>query len=193
MKGHENAVRQQDFDALLGLFSHDREEAGREYERLRAGLVRFFEFRGCQDGDSLADETLNRVALKADGFDGSKNIKLSSYVYGFATNVFREYVRSPRQRELAIDTDDFLDDLRAPAAADDREPIFTCLHNCLGRLEDADRRLVVEYYSHEKQKKIETRKRLAETLGCRVEVLHTRVFRLKTTLRKCVSGCVQDN
>jgi DNA-directed RNA polymerase specialized sigma24 family protein len=193
MKEHQNAVRQEDFDALLGLFSHDRDEAGHQYERLRAGLVRFFDFRGCADAEALADETLNRVALKAGGFETTKNVKLTSYVYGFASNVYREYSRGPRSRELALEADDFIDRLRAPEPGPDREPMFACLSSCLHRLNDADRELVMEYYSREKQEKIATRKRLAERMGCRVEVLHTRVFRLKASLRKCVSGCVADN
>jgi RNA polymerase sigma factor (sigma-70 family) len=192
MKGHQHAVRQEDFDALLGLLSHDRDEAGREYERVRSGLVRFFEFRGCAEADSLADETLNRVALKASGFDQSKNVKLTSYVYGFASNVLREYVRSPRQREFAIETDDFIDRIREQRQDEDTESIFACLHRCLNKLDAADRRLVIDYYSREKQEKIATRKRLAELMGCRVEVLHTRVFRLKASLRKCVTACVKD-
>ena len=193
MKQHQHAVRQEDFDALLGLFSSDRDEAGREYERVRSGLVRFFEFRGCSDAESLADETLNRVALKAHHFDAAANVKLSSYVYGFATNVFREYVRSPRQRELAIETDDFIQQLQAPEAEDRREPMFTCLVGCLNKLDAADQGLVIEYYSRERQEKIAVRRRLAERLGCRVEVLHTRVFRLRASLRKCMSRCVEDN
>ena len=191
MKGHQHAVQPEDFDALLGLFSHDRDEAARGYERLRAGLVRFFEFRGCSDSDALADETLNRVALKAGAFDGSQNVRLASYVYGFASNVFLEYSRSPRRREFAIETDEFLHNLSAPPEPEDREPMFACLQDCLGKLSETDRILFIEYYSRERQEKIELRKRLAKRLGCRVEVLHTRVFRLKATLRTCVSRCVE--
>jgi len=35
-------IDQAGFDALLSLLSDDREEAGRLYERLRLGLIRFF-------------------------------------------------------------------------------------------------------------------------------------------------------
>ena len=192
MKEHQTAVRQEDFDALLALFSQDRDEAGLEYERVRSGLVRYFEFRGCADAESLADETLNRVALKAAAFNGSQNVKLSSYVYGFASNVFREYLRSPRTKELAIEADDFVQSLRSAEPTEDREPLFACLHKCLARLQDADRKLVVDYYSREKQEKIALRKELAEHRGCRIEVLHTQVFRLKTSLRDCVKGCMKD-
>lgn len=192
MKEHQHSVRKEDFDALLALFSHDRDEAGLGYERLRTRLVRFFEFRGCSDAEALTDETLNRVALKAGGFDGPKNVKLTSYVYGFAANVYREYLRSPRTREQLIDTDDFIYQMRDPHAYEDKEAVFTCLNNCLWKLEAGDRELVAEYYGREKQEKIETRKRLAERLGCRLEVLHTRVFRLKLSLRKCMSQCVED-
>jgi DNA-directed RNA polymerase specialized sigma24 family protein len=192
MKEHQSAVRQEDFDALLALFSHDRNEAGLAYERMRAGLVRFFEFRGCTDAIALADETLNRVALKTVGFDRTKNVKLTSYVYGFAVNVHREYVRSPRQREIAIETDEFIDRIRE-TKSDDREPMFDCLHDCLAKLGSSDRQIFIEYYSRERQEKIELRKQMAERLGCRVEVLHTKVCRLRSSLRTCVTGCVEKN
>ena len=190
MKGHQHAVRQEDFDALLGLFSRDKDEAGREYERMRSGLVRFFEFRGCSDADDLADETLNRVALKAGAFNGAKDVKLSSYVYGFALNVFLEYVRSPRHREFVSDTDDFLLRVQAAERSDDDEPMFDCLESCLNKLARTEREMFVEYYSRERREKIETRKKLAERLGCTIEALHTRVFRLKLGLRSCVTACV---
>src|SRR5215203_3694919 len=190
MKVHQNALRQEHFDALLGLFSHDRDEAGRAYESLRTGLVRFFEFRGCSDSDALADETLNRVALKAMGFDNSKNVKVASYVYGFAANVFLEYRRSPRRREFVGETDDILHNFKAPEVKDDREPTFACLQGCLGKLDPIDHSLFIEYYSREKQEKIELRKDMAKRLGCTVEALHTRVFRLKSSLRACVTRCL---
>lgn len=192
MKEHQTAVRQEDFDALLALFSHDRHEAGREYERVRAGLVRFFEFRGCADAFALADETLNRVALKTAGFDRSKGAKLTSYVYGFALNVFREYLRSPQGRELAIETDEFLEKVKAKQP-DDPEPMFNCLQSCLEKLASDDRQIFIEYYSRERREKIELRKQMAQRLGCRVEVLHTRVCRLRSSLRTCVTGCVEKS
>lgn len=76
------------FEALLSLLSDDREEAGRLYERLRLGLIRFFQARGCSDCTGLADETLNRVAVKIGDFDPKLNNKPTSFIFGFAAKVF---------------------------------------------------------------------------------------------------------
>ncbi len=97
---------QKQFNALLLLFSEVPEEAGEKYEQMRAGLVRFFEFRGCHDAQTLADETINRVATKIDTFDAARTNKLTAFFYGFASNVLSEYRRDSR-REVAIDDAQF--------------------------------------------------------------------------------------
>ena len=79
MKEH-SVLHQEDLDALLSLLSNDREEAGRAYEDLRKGLVRYFTSKGCPDSHDLADETLTRVANKATAFDSSLNVRPVSYV-----------------------------------------------------------------------------------------------------------------
>ena len=81
-------LTQEDFDSLLGWLSSDRDEAGVLYEKIREGLIRFFRFRGCDDPSTLADETINRVALKVNTFDSAKDVKTITYFYGFASNVF---------------------------------------------------------------------------------------------------------
>ena len=55
---------QKQFDALLAIFSQDREEAGQKYEHIRHGLIRYFDVKGCNDPQGLADETINRGAVK---------------------------------------------------------------------------------------------------------------------------------
>src|SRR5688500_15425859 len=98
-----NALSQGDLDALLLLFSEDREEAGRAYENLRKGLARYFEAKGCDDPFDLADETLTRVATKASTFDGSKNARPSAFIYGFAAKVYLENTRDPRRQGIEFD------------------------------------------------------------------------------------------
>ena len=51
------------FQRLLDWLHSDPEEAGREYERIHALLVRMFQHQGCHSADQhLADETMDRVA-----------------------------------------------------------------------------------------------------------------------------------
>ena len=182
---------QDQFDALLGLFSADRDEAGEKYEQIRRGLVRFFQFKGCQDPDTLADDTINRVALKAADFDPSKNIKPVSYVYGFASNVFLEHRRTAN-RETSLGETQF----RSPENNKNDEPDDMktgCLNECLEKLPFDDRTLIVDYYSLEGRKKIELRREMCERFECSATALHTKVFRMRAGLRGCITECVKKN
>lgn len=190
MKG-QYILKQEDFDALLLLFSEDREEAGRMYERLRNGLIRYFGTKGCSDAQELADETLNRVASKAKSFDSTLSIKPSAYVYGFASKIFLERARNSRNRELPFEPDFDRSGPDARLTGDPEEETFLCLENCLNRLSEEDRSLMVRYYSKEKQQRIELRKHLADELGCKPEVLHMKIFRLRASLRSCVKDCIK--
>jgi DNA-directed RNA polymerase specialized sigma24 family protein len=71
------------------------------------------------------------------------------------------------------------------------ELALVCLDECLGKYPAEDRSMIVRYYSKEKHEKIELRKRLAEELGCKVEVLHMRVHRMRAALKTCVSRCLE--
>ncbi len=180
---------QDQFDALLGLFSADREVAGEKYEQMRSGLMRFFQFKGCHDPDALADDTINRVASKIADFDPKKNIKPSSYFYGFASNVLLEYKRTSRQETSlgetqyrSVDVEDVEDDTDARSS---------CLHKCLGELPPHDKGLIVDYYTREGREKMELRKQMCDRFGCTTAALHTRVFRIKATLRHCIEDCVK--
>ena len=186
MKEH-SVLHQEDLDALLALLSHDREEAGKAYEDLRKGLVRYFTSKGCPDSLDLADETLTRVATKATSFDSSLNIKPSSFVYGFASRVFLEYLRGPGKRAVEFDA---AIHSRAAVESDEDDGAIDCLDECLSKYPADERSMIVRYYSREKQEKIELRKRMAEESGCKVEVLHMRVHRMRAALKTCVSCCL---
>lgn len=151
-------LTQEDFDALLGWLSDNREEAGVLYEKIRAGLIRFFRFRGCADPPTLADETINRVALKVKTFDSSKNVQTITYFYGFAANVFLEYSRTIKKREVSWDSQDFSEERKLQAADDAPNTECDCLENCLKKLPREESALIVEYYGKEKSEKFELRK-----------------------------------
>ncbi len=179
-------LKKEDFDALLALFSEDREEAGRIYERVRNGLERFFTGKGCRDAAQLADETLNRVASKAGTFDLSANTRPVTFVYGFAAKIYLEQARV----RPTVPIDQLLNlrllDSGAFEFEDPHEMALSRLDECLSELSDPDRQLIVSYYSREKQERIDLRKRLAKDLGLRPEVLHMKVFRIRESLRICL-------
>lgn len=178
-----------DFDAMLALFSLDREEAGEKYEQMRSGLERYFHFKGCADSRALADETINRVAAKIDTFDPSRNIRPASYFYGFASNVLMEYRRNA-SRELSLSENQCsagitVTEERAVEAESD------CLQKCLEKLSAPEKEMIVDYYKAEGYQRNEMRRQMYESLECTAAALYTKIFRIKATLRGCIENCLK--
>ena len=188
---NNSTLEQKDFEALLNWLSANREESGLIYEQIRQGLIRFFRFKGCNDSENLADETINRVASKVTTIDTSKNFKIITYFYGFAANVLLEHNRKAGKNNIQIDS---LENFQIPITetnnfADNQK--LDCLEKCLSELEIEDRELIIEYYSKDKLEKIKTRKLLAQKLKCEMNALQVRVFRLRNSLGKCVQKCMK--
>ena len=183
-----NPLQPHQFEALLRLFSDNRDEAGKFYEVVRRRLVQFFLNKQCDHAEQLADETLTRVARKADTFDPSRNIRPATFVFGFASKVYLEYLRRPDRASVPLQGSD-LDRTEALDAPDEAE--FECLDACLLALSPEDRELVIKYYSKERAERIEMRRQLAEFMGVSQAVLHVRVFRIRKALRKCVVSCME--
>ena len=184
-----NILQPHQFEALLRLFSDNREEAGKFYELVRRRLVQFFLNKSCDHAEQLADETLNRVAIKADTYDPARNIRPTTFVFGFASKVHLEYLRRPDRGTVPLETGG-VDYTEAPNAVED-EGEFECLDACLQQLSVEERDLVIKYYSREKSERIEMRRQLAEFLGVSQDALHVRVYRIRQNLRRCVEDCVK--
>jgi DNA-directed RNA polymerase specialized sigma24 family protein len=181
---------QEHFDALMTFFSADRDEAGEKYEQVRRGLVRFFHFNGCDDGETLADETINRVASRLSAFDPERNVKPTSYFYGFASNILMEY-RRKAAREETLPEDRAAIVSAIAEVADDAES--SCLDDCLEDLPGDEKNLVVKYYSLERREKIELRRTLCEQLNLTAAALYTRIFRIKSGLKDCIETCLKSH
>lgn len=188
----EFSLTQKDFDGLLGWLSDDREEAGRQYEKIRDGLTRFFRFRGCPDPEMLADETINRVAVKVDSLDNSKGVKTISIFYGFASHIFMEYRRDVRNRDVSLSEINLPEKPTINFSDEAKTDEYDCLEKCLAKLSDDDKKLVINYYSKDKIEKFELRKILAETLHISSNTLYTRVYRIKAALRNCIEKCLKQ-
>ena len=74
----------------------------------------------------------------------------------------------------------------------DIEPEFECLEQCLDELSSDSRKLVLEYYQHEKHAKIHHRRRLADELGIAANALRIRAHRMRRALRECVHNCLEE-
>lgn len=84
------------FDGLLAWLDPDRERAGVRYEEIRAELIRRFRQKGCRDPESLADDTVNRVAAKLPGIIDSYTGDPANYFYAVARYISMESLRRPK-------------------------------------------------------------------------------------------------
>ena len=178
------------FEKLLDSFSHDRNEAGEQYEMIRRKLVRFFEWRAIGCADEHADETINRVARRI--YEGQIVDNLKSYFYGVARMVFMEALKDREHAPIAID--DALLIIRNKewkATENEADPRLLCLDSCLESLPDENRTLIVTYYEEQKRAKIERRQQLANGLQIPLNALRIRAHRIRINLEKCISTCLQ--
>ncbi len=174
-------VTGENFASFLRWLSPQGTDAGEEYERLRFRLCTFFSQRQCRFPDELADETINRVALKIN----EENIENKlAYCYGVAKNVYRESLRKERKQ---VDIDEVVVAAQAPA-----EESFSseCLDKCLAELSPESRSLILDYFSEVKLAKIELHKRISERLEMTQTALRMRVMRIKQKLKICVQECM---
>ena len=130
------------------------------------------------------------MARRAETFDRERNVRPTTFVFGFASKVYLEYLRRPDRAEVSLD-DGGLETTQAPNPVVQDESEFECLDACLQNLPPEDRELVIKYYSREKSERVEMRRQLAEFLGVSQEALHVRVFRIRKSLRKCVVSCME--
>lgn len=169
------------FDRLLQWLSPDRDAAAEKYESVRRLLIRFFIGRGSDRSEELADITINRVTRaleedKIEDFDGDP----IRFFFGVAKNIYRESLREKR-----ISSEDLL--MSHPYAS---ETEFSCLDRCLEKFPDRTRDLITRYYQNDGADKIAARQRLSGELGFSMNTLRIRVWRIRKSLRECVTDCV---
>lgn len=178
----ETVLTQESFDQLLAWLDSDRDQAGKKYEFIRQRLIKIFTCRGCPDAEELADETINRVTLKAakiaKEFVGDNP---ALYFYGVAQKV---YLESLRKRPPVVPPSHII-------KSDEIEQEYDCLERCMEQLSQSNRELVLEYYQNDKRAKIEHRKELAQRLGIAQNALRIRAHRIRLILQQCVQGCLK--
>jgi DNA-directed RNA polymerase specialized sigma24 family protein len=171
------------FARLLERLHADAEQAAQEYERLRRGLVKFFDWRGVWPPDECADEVFDRLARK---LEDTAVQDVGKYAHGIARLVALE-----RRRRPAFSSIDDVQPLTlaAPVPVDDGHPLSDCFDRCLADMPDENRQLLLGYYEGERSAKISNRRRLASTLGVTEAALRSRVQRLRDRLEHCVQAC----
>lgn len=178
----ENDLTQTTFDSLLAWLDPDRDQAGKKYESIRQRLIKIFTCRGRPNAEELADETINRVALKVPKIVKEYVGDPALYFYGVAQKVFLE---SLRKRPPTI--------MPPPIVkSDEIEQEYECLERCMEQLSQSNRELVLEYYQNDKGAKISHRKQLAQSMGIAQNALRIRAHRIRLTLQQCVQICLQQ-
>ncbi len=189
----EWVLTQSRFDALLAWLDSDREQAGQKYEEIRSRLIKIFTCRGCDNAEELADETINRVIAKVEEVAPNYEGNPALYFYGVAQRVQLEYARRPQLFNAESSLNRYpKPDFQLVSTPNSTERDHRCLDRCLEELPAENRQLVLDYYQHEKQGKINHRKRLAEDLGIAVNALRIRAHRIRRALQKCVYHCLEE-
>ena len=170
------------FERFLIWLGPGREQAGRAYEKIRLGLIRWFLRHECAAAEELADETINRVIRSvhriADSFVGDPIV----YFYAVARRL-----RCERQRRPVVVTWEEMH-LTVSAPMDEvTDEYDRQLERAMSMLPASDRELIIRYYQGEGRGKIDHRQRLAGELGIGLNALRIRVHRIRTELKRLMN------
>lgn len=183
-------LTQEAFDAFLRWLSPDRDEAAVEYEKIRRKLLNYFDFKGCDNSEMLADETINRVTERVfraepDGVNFS-----TQFVYGVAKNIYLESFAAPKTSSL--DEEPAASDANVTEAQVYGDDSQNCMQFCLKQLKEADLRLVIAYFQVNRQNKLKEREALCKSGGESINALRVRVSRIRQKLQKCQGNCLSE-
>jgi len=174
----------EEFEKLLAWLHPDRNEAGSIFNDTNKRLIRLFLSRGCVDAETLADEVVNRVAVRIDKVRKTYPDPMRCFI-GFVDHVDREYKREE------LKTRSLIEPQRRPSEELERED--RCLEQCLESLEKPQRRLFENYFQGEKRARINRRKQLAIEFVLTQNALRIRAFHLRKELHECITQCLQES
>jgi len=177
---------------------NDDDSSGQKYEEIRQKLISYFDRRNCRSPEDLADETLNRVALKLEEKGSITKVSPGQFCFIKARQVLHEYWRRPDLKEIALD-DLLITDppdqhlflvTNSADEQEEQEMWMKCLENCLKNLKREDYDLIIKYYYGEERVKIDNRQKLAKSLGISSKALVVRALRIRKRLEECVEKCI---
>jgi DNA-directed RNA polymerase specialized sigma24 family protein len=150
-------------------------------------LMKLFDWRGALFPEECADETLNRVIRKID--EGQTIRDIPTFCQGVARLVFLETLKSPDSKRANLE--DLSPAVLTAPDPPERDPRQECFGRCLNELPPESRRLILQYYSEVKRKKIDNRLAMAELLGIPLNALRSRAQRVRNRLEDCVNRCMK--
>ena len=181
------ALTPESFERLLNWLHPDSEEAGREFVRIRALLIRKFESHDGCSADRLADATIDRVAETLtpemiENWVGKKEKKFFRVAF---------YILLEDKKRLEVE---LLDDINVPNPDInedlDLELKLGCLEKCLQTLPPEKRELITRYYQGSKAEKIKNRDDLARELKLQLPALRVKALRIRKDLKFCIQKCL---
>jgi len=170
------------------------DSGGEKYLEMHRRLVAYFDRKNCLSADTLADETLARVAQKLHEKGQIIDLAPAHYCYVTAKFVFLEHLRHAKRGEVPLDNLRTANQSSAALAAtpvfdlagDQKERLLANLDSCLEKLSAADRDLILAYYQGDGQDKIQKRRHLGESLGLSANALSIRACRIRAKVEECV-------
>ena len=172
----------EEFEKLLAWFGSDHDEAGRQYKLIYTRLVRVFTSRGCIDSGVLADEVMNRVAVRIDTVIENYTDPIRCCL-GFIEHVYQEDLRDQKKRATATIPP-------PPRPPEELEREDVCLKGCLESLTTPERELFERYFQGERRIRINNRKKLAAQLMLTANALRIRAYHLRKELHECLTRCL---
>lgn len=173
---------QESFDRLLSWLDPELSLAGQRYEIIRRKLILIFASQGFAFPEEMADDCINRVMRKLPEIEAHYQGSPEAYFCGVAKIIALEW----RRKGLPIEIPSI------EGISPEVEQRLACLDQCLGKLPDKSREVVMEYYQQEKQAKIDHRAALAHKLGIAANALRIRAHRIRQQLERCVLECLRQ-
>jgi hypothetical protein len=186
MRKESASINQEEFARFLHWLDENPEHAAERYERIRRKLITICAARGGSHPEEMADECIDLVVQKVPEIAPTYTGDPEFYFYGVVKFVVMRWNRKSQPGELF----DRADQRENPYEI---ERSHACLDQCLAKLDDASRDLVLEYYRHDKQAKIDHRANLARGLGITANALRIRGLRIRQTLEDCVRQCTEGD
>jgi DNA-directed RNA polymerase specialized sigma24 family protein len=175
-------ITEEHWNRFLSWLHPEPDKAGEKYKDIQRRLIKIFICRGCDRPEDLADETINRVILKAGEISDDYVGDPALYFFGVARYVHHEYLREkPKPQPLPP--------AKEPSGSEEE---YKCLEQCIESLPQRSKELFLQYYREEAKTKKENRKGLAEKLGIPLNALRIRAFRIRMNLQACVVECLEQ-
>lgn len=137
----------------------------------------------------MADEVLDRVGRRIEA--GEEVREIGSYCFGAARNVYFEWLRNPRGRQVPLDDLDRHPHVEPRVDGAEDSLLLFCMKQCLQTVAEERRELVREYFRGAGAERIRRREAIAERLGVNQAALYNRVSRLVDRLRQCKDDCLR--